>query len=84
MFCNRLPFSDLGFMATDENMWIKYTNDQIPKPHFALTTTINALSHTFVVKDLIKNEMFSTKSYDKVKEYIISTEREIKLKKLLD
>ena len=84
MFCNKLPFSDLGFMATDENMWIKYTNDQISKPHFALTTTINALSHTFVVKDLIKNEMFSTKSYDKVREHIMSTEREIKLKKLLD
>lgn len=84
MFCNKLPFLELGFMATDENMWIKYTNDQIPKPHFALTTTINPVSQTFVVKDLIKNEMFSTNSYDKVREHIISNEREIKLKKLLD
>jgi hypothetical protein len=84
MFCAKLPFSDLGFMATDENMWIKYTNDKIPKPHLALTTTINPVSQTFVLKDLIENEMFSTNSYDKVREYVISTEREIKLKKLLD
>ena len=83
-YCNNLPFSDLGFMATDENMWIKYTNEKIPKLHFALTTTINSLSHTFVVKDLIKNEMFSTKSYDKVKEFVLSNEREEKLKKILD
>jgi|688.fasta_scaffold137604_4 hypothetical protein len=82
--CTNLPFSDLGFVPHDENLWVKYTGGKISVPYFAITTTINPTSMTFVVKDLLNNQMISTNSYEKIKEFVISTEREDRLKKLLD
>jgi len=74
----------LGFIQHDENLWIKYTDDTISSPHFAITTTINPKTHTFLVKNLLLKETISTNSYDKVKEFIISGIRQDKLKKLID
>jgi hypothetical protein len=83
-YCNSLPFSDLGFVPYDENMWIRFTTTGTSVPHFAITTTINPTSHTFLIKDLLTNKTLSTNSYDVVKQFVISNERENKLKKLLD
>ena len=74
----------MGFIQHDENLWIKYTDGRISSPHFAITTTISPVSMTFVVKNILLNETISTNSYDKVKEFVISAERECKLKKLID
>lgn len=82
--CQKLPFDDLGFIQQDENLWIKFTDGRIASPHFAITTTINPVSMTFVVKNILLNETISTNSYNKVKEFVISAERENKLKKLID
>lgn len=82
--CANLPFSDLGFVPYDDNMWVKFSTDIISVPQFAITTTINPISQTFVVKHLTTNQMMSTNSYDAVKEFVISHDREERLKKLLD
>jgi len=82
--CNKLPFSDLGFIPQDENLWVKYTSNKKSSPQFVITTTINPTSMTFLIKDLFNNQMFSTNSYEKVREFVISSERENKLKNLLD
>ena len=84
MYCNKLPFADLGFVPYDENMWVKFTNGNLSVPHFAITTTINPTSHTFLVKDLSNSQTISTNSYDVVKNFVLTSERESKLKKLLD
>jgi len=83
-YCNNLPFSDLGFVAQDENLWVKFTNGSKSVPHFVITTTINPTSLTFLVKDLFETKTISTNSYDKVKEFVLSNDRDHKLKKLLD
>jgi len=78
------PFTDLGFVPYEENMWIKFNTSNPSIPHFAITTTINPTSMTFVIKDLIDNQMMSTNSYDSVKDFVISNSREDKLKKILE
>lgn len=83
-YCNSLPFSELGFVQQDDNLWVKYTNDTISVPYFVLTTTINPSAMTFIVKDLLKNKTFSANSYDLVKEFVITRERENKIKKILN
>ena len=82
--CANLPFSDLGFVPYDENMWIRFSDGITSVPQFAITTTINPVSQTFVVKHLTTNETMSTNSYDVVREFVISSDREERLKKLLD
>jgi hypothetical protein len=82
--CQSLPFSDLGFVPYDENMWIKFTEGTISVPHFAITTTINPQTQTFVIKDLLLNKTISTNSYDVVREFVISNIRNGKIKKILD
>ena len=82
--CNNIPFSDLGFVQTDENLWVKYTDQNISVPHFVLSTTINPVSQTFLIKDLLQNKTMSTNNYDMVREFVISNQREDRLKKLLD
>ena len=85
--CNsssHLPFSDLGFIPYEENMWIKFSTSNSSIPHFAITTTINPTSMTFVVKNLINNKMMSTNNYDTVKHFVISNNREDKIKKILE
>ena len=86
MFCNsnNLPFNDLGFVPHDENLWVKFTKESISVPHFAITTTINPTSQTFVVKDILQNKTISTNSYDIVREFVLSNERDNKLRKILD
>lgn len=75
---------DLGFVQTDENLWVKYTDGNIQVPHFILSTTINPISQTFVLKNVLTNETMSTNSIDKIKEDLINGVREYKLKKLID
>jgi succinate dehydrogenase/fumarate reductase-like Fe-S protein len=82
--CTNLPFSDLGFVPYDENMWIRFSTNMTSIPEFAITTTINPVSQTFVIKHLITNKMMSTNSYDAVKEFVITNDRDEKLKKILD
>ena len=82
-FCSNIPFVDLGFTQQDENLWIRYTNEKKSLPHFAITTTINPVSMTFLVKDLIDNKMFSTNSYDDLKNFVITSLREYNLKNIL-
>jgi len=82
--CANLPFSDLGFVPYDENMWIRFSDGTTSIPQFAITTTINPVSQTFVIKHLITNKMMSTNSYDAVKEFVITNDRDEKLKKILD
>ena len=81
--CGSIPFSDLGFLQQDDNLWVKYTNDRKNIPHFVLSTTINPTSMTFLVKDLINEKTFSSNSYDVIRDFVISTIRENNLKKLL-
>jgi hypothetical protein len=73
---------DLGFIQTDENLWVKYTDGKINVPHFVLSTTINPVSQTFVLKNVLTKETMSTNSFEKIKETIISSVREHKLNKL--
>jgi recombinational DNA repair protein RecR len=75
---------DLGFVQTDENLWVKYTEGKIKVPHFILSTTINPTSQTFVLKNVITKEMMSTNSYQKIKEVIIASVRQYKLDKIFD
>jgi succinate dehydrogenase/fumarate reductase-like Fe-S protein len=82
--CGNLPFSDLGFVPYDENMWIRFSTDMTSVPQFAITTTINPVSQTFVVKHLTTNQTMSTNSYESVREFVITNERQERLKKLLD
>lgn len=84
VFSKDLPFTDLGFVQTDENIWVKYSEDRISVPMFVLTTTINPTSLTFLIKDLINNDMMSSNTYDAVKDFVLTKVRENKLKKLLD
>lgn len=82
--CGSFPFMDMGFIQTDENLWVKYSEDLVSVPNFILSTTINPTSQTFVIKDIINNEMMSTNSIEKIKDFVLSKVRENKLKKLLD
>lgn len=79
-----LPFYDLGFIQLDENLWVKYIEGNFSTPHIVLSTTINPVSQTFLIKNLLRNETISTNSYDKVREFVISADRDEKLKKLFD
>lgn len=81
-FCGESPFYDLGFVQTDENLWVKYNEFSIP--HFVVSTTINPVSQTFVVKDLINNQMMSANKFESIRDFVLSNEREDKLKKILD
>jgi hypothetical protein len=74
----------LGFVQTDENLWVKFTDDSISVPHLVVSTTINPVSHTFILKNLLMSETISTNSYEKLVEIVTSTVREYKLKKLID
>jgi hypothetical protein len=78
-----LPFKELGFVKTDENIWIKYTDSQFQIPHFILSTTINPTSQTFLIKNLLNQDFFSTNSFEKLKESVMSSAREYKLNKIL-
>jgi hypothetical protein len=82
--CNNIPFLELGFVQTDENLWVKYTDQFKSVPQFVISTTINPVSQTFLIKDLLHNKTMSTNSYGAVREFVISYQREDKLKKLLD
>lgn len=82
--CQLLPFSDLGFVPYEENLWIKFTEGGIKVPHFAISTTINPVSQTFIVKDLLHNKTISTNTYDMIREFVLSSEREYKLNKLIN
>ena len=81
-FCGNLPFMELGFIQTDENLWVKYTDQKVSVPHFIISTTINPVSQTFVLKNLLKNETMSTNSFEKIMEVVISDQREFKLNQL--
>ena len=81
---NTFPFADMGFLQTDENLWVKFTEGLVSSPHIAITTTVNPISMTFLVKDIINNETISTNSIEKVRELVLSSVREDKLKKLLE
>jgi len=74
----------MGFIQTDENMWVKYTSDSVSVPHFILSTTINPVSQTFVIKDLINNQMMSTNDFETIKGFVVNGTRNNNLKKLLD
>jgi len=79
-----LLFIDLGFIQTDENLWVKYTDQKVSVPHFVISTTINPVSQTFVLKNLLKNETMSTNSFEKIREVVISDQRELKLNQLFN
>ena len=82
--CTKIPFFDLGFVQQQDNLWIKYADGERGVPHFAVTTTINPTSMTFLIKDLLNQQTLSTNSYDILRDFVISSDRESKLKKLLD
>ena len=82
-FCGDSPFYKLGFIQTDENMWVKYADGDISVPHFILSTTINPVSQTFIVKDLIYNEIMSSNHFETIKQFILSSQRQDKIKKIL-
>ena len=78
------PFLELGFVQTDENLWVKYSEELVSVPNFVLSTTINPISQTFLVRDIIDNEVMSSNSIDIIRDFVLSKVRENKLKKLLD
>jgi hypothetical protein len=83
-YCDNQPFLNLGFIQTDENLWVKYSNQRVSVPHFILSTTINPVSQTFLIKDLLQDKMMSTNSYDVIQQFVITNQRELNLKNLLD
>jgi hypothetical protein len=83
-FCGSLPFMELGFIQTDENLWVKYTNEKASVPHFILSTTINPVSQTFLIKDLINDQMMSSNHFETIREFVVQSCRENNLRKILD
>jgi hypothetical protein len=77
-------FTELGFVPQTENLWTKFSEDGLKVPHFVMTTTVNPKSMNFIVKNLLENKTLTTDSYEEIREFILSGNREQKIKKILD